>query len=78
MINVVGDSVVFSKVPDFREIGSASTTGRSQLGGAAIKQRWTVVAICLCCGRAPSPSRHSADSTPGPRTQWRARQRSPP
>ncbi len=79
VINVVGDiGLVLAAFLIFRELGtfeysevfakapqvSAPTSGQSRRSAC-------------CCSSAPSPSRRSCPSTPGCRTRWRARHRSP-
>ncbi len=79
VINVVGDiGLTLAAFLIFRELGPSNTakssprprTSSTPTSGPSPRS-------ACCCSSAPSPSRRSCPSTPGCRTRWRARPRSP-
>ena len=80
VINVVGDiGLVLAAFLIFRELGTfdyESGLRESARGLPAPTSGRSPRSAC-CCWSAPSPSRRSCPSTPGCRTRWRARPRSP-
>ena len=80
VINVVGDvGLVLGTYFIFKHVGTLDFLGAFE--GARRASRATTAtsspAAC-CCSSARSPSRRRSRSTPGSRTPWRARRRSPP
>ena len=80
VINVVGDiGLVLAAILIFRELGTFEYGAVFEQGAGGLPhQRVGRSSRSACCSwSAPSPSRRSCRSTPGCRTRWRARPRSP-
>ena len=80
VINVVGDvGLVLGTYFIFKHVGTLDfLQARSSARTSSSATTATSSRAACCCSSAPSPSRRRSRSTPGSRTPWRARRRSPP
>ncbi len=79
VINVVGDvGLVLGTYFIFKHVGTLDFLRAFEGAGDSAATTATSSPAACCCSSARSPSPPRSRSTPGSRTPWRARRRSPP